>query len=104
MRKLHQPGSTPGRANGSNSTFFNEVTMDGFLTILIWLGSGFAFSIGFLIGVIIAGSMLKKEKPVDEMSDRFTHLLNERNRIGREQADALKRIADRADQGRLNFQ
>lgn len=78
--------------------------MDAFLTILIWLGSGFAFSVGFLVGVIIAGSMLKKEKPVDQISERVNHLLEQRNQIGREQADALKRIADRADQGRLNFQ
>lgn len=78
--------------------------MDAFLTIMVWLGSGFAFSVGFLIGVIIAGSMLKKEKRADQISERVNHLLEQRNQIGREQADALKRIADRADQGRVNFQ
>lgn len=77
--------------------------MDGFLTILIWLGSGFAFSIGFLIGVVIAGSVLKKEKRADLDSELLRGLLERRNRIGQEQADALKRIAERADQGRVNI-
>ena len=59
-------------------------------TMLIWLGSGFAFAIGFLCGVLVIGALTKKQPVVD----KATEALLERNQIGLQQAHALEEIAD----------
>ena len=72
------------------------------LTILIWLGSGFAFAVGVISGVALNTSRMKK---VEEDNKRFTLLsidaLRQRNSIGDRQAatmdgieNCLARIAD----------
>jgi hypothetical protein len=63
-------------------------------TILVWLGNGFAFTVGASIGGFLVGLLLRA-KP-DE-AKKATALLEERNRIGERQAGALEDIAERLD-------
>lgn len=60
-------------------------------TILIWLGSGFAFSVGVFCGVISVSWGVKNQKAAVGPSEK---LLEERNEIGRTQAAYLLRIAE----------
>jgi hypothetical protein len=60
------------------------------LTVLIWLGSGFAFSVG-----IILGALLFRLKPkMTQAEVESLKLLKERNAIGLEQIHQLARIKD----------
>jgi uncharacterized membrane-anchored protein YhcB (DUF1043 family) len=68
--------------------------MEAFLTILIWLGSGFAFAVGVIFGIIITGLIWKDRKKADDIAAEVNALLKERNEIGSRQADALERVAD----------
>jgi hypothetical protein len=61
-------------------------------TILIWLGSGFAFSVGLITGFIIMGLSYRKRPDLDD-SRKATEALLERNEIGRQQVKALEAIA-----------
>ena len=62
-------------------------------TILIWLGSGFAFGVGFCIGIWINTLTLKRRKDNDSVVQKANNLLSERNEIGREHLAAFERIA-----------
>lgn len=68
--------------------------MDSFVSILIWLGSGFALSVGFISGVIVMGMFFKKKTASDQIAERVNDLLEQRNKIGESQVEALHRIAD----------
>lgn len=61
-------------------------------TILIWLGSGFAFASGFAVGVWI----LRKSygENVSERENIINKLLEKRNEIGNLQLSTLERIAE----------
>lgn len=61
-------------------------------TILIWLGSGFAFAVGVVFG---AWLMRRANGSADavEVNRKANEALQERNQIGREQVAALERIA-----------
>ena len=65
-------------------------------TILIWLGSGFAFAVGVVFGAFLMRSVLKNRS---DSTDRQTELmqasadlLKERNDIGRETAATMNKI------------
>ena len=62
-------------------------------TILIWLGSGFAFSAGVCFGAWLMRATWKRPKDVLDVERKATEALLERNEIGREQVAALERIA-----------
>ena len=66
-------------------------------TILIWLGSGFAFAVGVVFG---AWLMRRANGSADaaEVNRKANEALQERNAIGREQVEALKQIAARMPQ------
>ena len=62
-------------------------------TILIWLGSGFAFAAGFMVGIWL---MTWKKGNQDAQNDLTADSLVElrrRNEIGLRQAEALERVA-----------
>lgn len=63
--------------------------MDTFLTILIWFGSGFAFSVGIFIGACLMALAARDQKGCDDANS----LLRLRNEIGERQVAALERIA-----------
>lgn len=65
-------------------------------TIIVWLGSGFAFAIGILAGAMLAGFILRDRRKADEVTEHVNDLLKERNAIGERQVRALERIADSA--------
>ena len=67
--------------------------MDSLLTILIWLGSGFAFAVGFIVGMCIMGRAMSNEKKNNDLAAEVNALLRERNAIGERQAAALEQIA-----------
>jgi hypothetical protein len=58
------------------------------ITILIWFGSGFAFSIGILVGLFI----LNRTKPTDGIGERSVEMLEERNRLTQETNGILREI------------
>lgn len=62
-------------------------------TILIWLGSGFAFAIGFMAGMIVMVLSLKKQTKQETMTAESIALLKQRNEIGERQENHLNRIA-----------
>lgn len=62
-------------------------------TVMIWLGSGFAFSVGVLFGAWIIRSSWKPSPEMRESNDKATAALRERNEIGRLQVAILERIA-----------
>ena len=64
--------------------------MDVALQLLIWLGSGFAFVMGLMLGVLFAGFWLEKRNKQDE---RATNILLARNEIGERQVQAMIAIA-----------
>lgn len=66
--------------------------MDVVTTILVWLGSGFAFAFGMAVG-----AALMRRKPTDyqeviKKSHRANELLQQRNDIGEQQVQALRKI------------
>jgi len=67
--------------------------MEMMVTILIWLGSGFAFAVGIFFG---AWAMRKAGGGLDavKVNEKANEALQERNTIGREQVAALERIAE----------
>lgn len=63
--------------------------MDTVLTLLIWLGSGFTFALGILVGAkVFKGS----SKTFDKFQQASLAALQRRNEIGERQAEALERI------------
>lgn len=58
-------------------------------TILIWLGSGFAFAIG-----VCVGAWCSRRINGNEAERKVNDLLKERNEIGWEQVKSLDRIAE----------
>ena len=60
------------------------------LQILIWLGSGFAFAIGLVVGMSAALWMTGNS---NRHRDEDVAMFRERNNIERQSADALARIA-----------
>ncbi len=58
-------------------------------TILVWLGSGFAFAVGIGVGAWLVRTM----KVPDKWADRSADLLEARNAIGLREAEALEKIA-----------
>lgn len=69
--------------------------MTALTTILIWLGSGFAFAAGFGFGVWFL--VRNQDKG---LAKQTLEVLKERNVIGFQQAEQLKRIADIAEEMR----
>ncbi len=67
--------------------------MDAFLTILIWLGSGFALAVGVFIGATLMCWVANARSKTDETAAESVTLLRERNEIGTRQAELLVRIA-----------
>ncbi len=72
--------------------------MDTLSTILIWLGSGFAFAIGVFFGAWLMKSTKADNQHAMDKADmhaaEVNALLAERNSIGIRQAEAMERIAD----------
>ena len=54
--------------------------MSSLLTIVIWLGSGFAFAAGFFIGIWIVG---KRNNDWSRSAEEANTLMRERNEIDR---------------------
>jgi hypothetical protein len=74
-------------------------------TILIWLGSGFAFSLGVMCGIAmfkIAGGNASRDEAYANAQARTLELLEERNEIGRRQVEALDEIAERMTHDKSN--
>lgn len=63
------------------------------LTILIWLGSGFAFAAGFCAGLWFFTLTVRRQTDNTAKQDVANDLLRERNDIGRRHAVALERMA-----------
>lgn len=63
------------------------------VTILIWLGSGFAFSVGVVVGARIMLMPGKAAQAAMDANEKSIAALLERNKIGSEQLSALERIA-----------
>lgn len=61
-------------------------------TILIWLGSGFAFSAGVVVGVKVFVMPSKSDKLRDEYNRESVELMRERNEIDREIVQSLDLI------------
>lgn len=61
------------------------------LTLLIWLGSGFAFAVGVALGVWVTTHRLAK---VFGREAKAEELLAARNEIGRKQYEAIMRLGD----------
>jgi hypothetical protein len=59
------------------------------LTVLIWLGSGFAFSVGVAVG---AWAMSRRAATVANDNTKAEKLLAERNEIGLRQCKAMESI------------
>jgi uncharacterized protein YneF (UPF0154 family) len=68
--------------------------MDAFLTILIWLGSGFAFAVGVCLGIWLTARSMRDTHKQDLLNARSIELLEERNKIGKRQAEAMERLGD----------
>ncbi len=65
------------------------------MEILIWLGSGFAFSVGFVAGFTAAMFVPNRAATKRlEAALRAEHFLEERNEIGHTHARLLLRIAE----------
>ena len=60
-------------------------------TVLIWFGSGFAFSVGVVVGAFLFCRVSKRQTEVER---KVNDLLEARNRIGQEQVLAMSEIAD----------
>lgn len=67
------------------------------LTILIWLGSGFAFSAGLFIGIWTMAWRSGKQDVQNTLTSESLEELRRRNEIGVRQCEALERIAAAAD-------
>lgn len=66
-------------------------------TILIWLGSGFAFAFGFVLcmGIVVVTARLRGD-PNSEMNQQINQqikLMRERNELDKRKIDALEQIA-----------
>lgn len=61
-------------------------------TILIWLGSGFAFSVGVIVGVKVFVVPSKADKEREEFNRQSVELMRERNEIDREVVESLDLI------------
>lgn len=70
--------------------------MDALLTIVIWAGSGFAFSLGIMTGIWMMKSAGHTGQSIAQ--ERMQEALDERNKIGIRQAEQLERIADWAEE------
>lgn len=68
-------------------------------TILIWLGSGFAFAIGVFVGAWAMSSIGKK---LDKETHLPTKLLEERNELSLRQVKTLTRIAEALESRNAN--
>ena len=62
-------------------------------TIFIWLGSGFAFSVGLLAGLCIIPFVMQRKSKADETNEKSLELLKERNEIDRQLLAAVEEIA-----------
>jgi uncharacterized membrane-anchored protein YhcB (DUF1043 family) len=63
--------------------------------LMIWLGSGFAFSVGCILGIVFSGAALGRSKTQqDEQVGLANKYLAERNEIGREFNQRLSEIRD----------
>jgi len=60
-------------------------------TILIWLGSGFAFTVGIMCGAYMARNLSREAKDVNQQT---LMLMSDRNDIDRECRDAQCRMSD----------
>lgn len=67
-------------------------------TILIWLGSGFAFAVGVCVGVWLMTVRDRSLKRAGDSAQEATDLLRERNEIGKRQLAALETLAECATQ------
>ncbi len=61
--------------------------------LLIWLASGFAFACGVNLGVFLTVQVTKRGDRSTQAAEIANESLKERNKIGEQQADALRRIA-----------
>ena len=71
--------------------------MDTVYTILIWLGSGFAFAVGVCLGAFLMLLVWRDKHKNDSIVNEVNALLRTRNEIGERQADLLERIAESLD-------
>ncbi len=65
-------------------------------TILIWLGSGFAFGVGVVCGIAMfkfAGGNSARDEEYAKNQAKTLELLEQRNEIGRRQIEAMEEIA-----------
>lgn len=64
------------------------------VTILIWLGSGFAFSMGLLLGMVLLPAVYRKERAQNkDTQDKSLEALQFRNVLSARQVGAMERIA-----------
>jgi len=64
-------------------------------SLLIWLGSGFAFAVGVFAGVLLMHAPTSSQaKRNAEIAEESINELRRRNVIGGQQVDYLERIAE----------
>lgn len=67
--------------------------MDTFTTILVWLGSGFAFAFGIFVAMALVCAFGPSRKKQDEANAETIRLMQERNAIDSANEDHLRSIA-----------
>lgn len=72
-------------------------------TVLIWLGSGFAFGAGTIVGVRLFAVSSKAAMDRAQTERESLEVMRERNAIDREKLDRLTRIADSLDELELKL-
>jgi len=70
---------------------------EAFTTILIWLGSGFAFAAGVFFGAFLMSMVMKKRDPSDYEKQSLAAMLR-RNEIDECKVNVLERLADNMQQ------
>lgn len=65
-------------------------------TILVWLGSGFAFAVGVCFGADLMRRLASESSTIGiiDIQKRANELLEERISVGERQAEYLRQIAD----------
>ena len=98
MRLRDEGMAAKERMQGSRlKLYLKDNRMDTVYTILIWLGSGFAFAVGVCLGAFLMARTWRDRVKADKITADVNDLLRERNYIGKLQANALERIAEAAE-------
>ena len=74
--------------------------MDTVLTIILWLGSGFAFAGGMFAGMMLMALATGSRSRAEKQTDRTIELMEERNDLDRRKILAMESIAESTAQRR----